>query len=87
MSDSFLKVINVQILTLATREGVPDQRTRPLLRFELEDGNEFIMNGIPQEIAISISMEINNMESNESRLHLQDRVAGRRTGAERRRVL
>ncbi len=75
MSDSFLKVINVQILTLATREGVPDQRTRPLLRFELEDGNEFIMNVIPQEIAISISMEINNMESNESRLHLQDIVS------------
>ena len=75
MSDSFLKVINVQILTLASRDGVPDQRTRPMLRFELESGEEFIMTGIPQDIAISISMQINSMESQESRLQVHDLVS------------
>jgi len=74
MSDEFYKVINVQILTLATRDGVPDQRTRPLLRYELENGDEFMMSGIPNDIALSLSMELNDIEPKDSRLQIQDIV-------------
>lgn len=71
----FLKVIDVQILTLATRDGVPDQRARPLLRFELEDGREFLMSGIPQDIALNLSMELNSIQSNDTRMQIQDLVS------------
>lgn len=71
---NFLKVIDVQILTLATREGVPDQRSRPYLKFELESGEEFIMSSIPMDIARSLSMELNNIQTNDSRLEIHDLV-------------
>ena len=73
MSD-FLQVINIQILTAANREGVPDQRSRPFLRFELEDGSDFIMSGIPQDIAYNLSLELNKIDSKDSRLQIQDIV-------------
>jgi len=72
--DEFLKVINMQILTIATRDGVPDARSRPYLRFEMENGQEFMMNGIPQDIALGISMELNEITTNDSRMTIQDIV-------------
>ncbi|MHA2252341.1 MAG: hypothetical protein ACXAD7_18390 [Candidatus Kariarchaeaceae archaeon] len=74
MSDSFIKVINVQILTLATREGIPDERAKPILRFELEDAREFFMMNIPSEIAINLSLHINNQPSPDSRMQIHELI-------------
>ncbi|MHA2090065.1 MAG: hypothetical protein ACW98K_04330 [Candidatus Kariarchaeaceae archaeon] len=74
MSESFIKVINVQILTLATREGIPDERAKPILRFELEDGREFFMINIPNDIAINLSLHINDQPSPDSRLQIHELI-------------
>lgn len=74
VDESFIKVINVQILTLATRDGIPDDRIRPILRFELENGKEFMMSGIPHDIALNLSLELNDMDSQDSRLQIHDLV-------------
>jgi len=73
MSD-FLRVINIQIVTLATRDGVPAQEANPLLRFELESGDDFMMSGIPTDIATSISVELNDYDTKDSRLQIADLV-------------
>ena len=74
MVSSFVKVINVQVLTLATKDGIPDDKHRPILRFELEDGREFMMSGIPHDVAINISLELNGVQSQDSRLQIHDLI-------------
>ena len=72
--ESFVKVIDVQVLTLASREGIPEDKIRPLIRFELEDGREFLMAGIPHEIAFNLSLAMNNMETQDSRIQIHELV-------------
>ena len=72
--ESFVKAINVQVVALATREGVPDEQIRPLIRFELEDGRIFIMAGIPQNIALNLSLAMNDIKTQDSRLQIHEIV-------------
>jgi len=74
VAESFIKVIDVQVLTLGTRDGTPDPNSRPIIRFELEDGREFIMVSIPTDIALNLSMIINDIESNDSRLYIHQLI-------------
>jgi len=74
VEESFFKVINYQILTLATRDGLPDDRSHPILRFELEDGREFQMMGIPREVAYNLSLYLQSSEISDSRLQIHDLV-------------
>ena len=74
MAEKFVKVINVQILTLATREGLPDENAKPILRFELEDAREFFMVNIPFEIARNIAAHITDQSSSDSRLQVHELI-------------
>lgn len=74
MAEKFLKVINVQILTLATREGLPDENAKPILRFELEDAREFFMVNIPFDIARNIAAHITDQTSSDSRLQVHELI-------------
>ncbi len=75
MGEEFLRVINVQVLTLSNPE---EQETglgsMPFLRFELEDGSYFIMAGIPPDTALHISRYIHNIPVKDSRLQIHDLV-------------
>lgn len=74
MAENFLKVINVQILTLATSDGLPDENTKPILRFELEDAREFFMVNIPFDIARNIAAHITDQSSSDSRLQIHELI-------------
>ncbi|OLS24563.1 MAG: hypothetical protein HeimC2_22080 [Candidatus Heimdallarchaeota archaeon LC_2] len=74
MAEKFIKVINVQILTLATREGLPDENAKPILRFELEDAREFFMVNIPFDIARNIAAHITDQSSSDSRLQVHELI-------------
>ncbi len=73
--ETFIKVINIQVLTLATNENTPSDRLMPIIRFELEDGRDFIMGGIPQDIAVAISIILNDVETQDPRMQIQDLVS------------
>ncbi len=74
MAEKFVKVINVQILTLATREGLPDENAKPILRFELEDAREFFMVNIPFDIARNIAAHLTDQSSSDSRLQVHELI-------------
>lgn len=74
MSNSFIKVIDVQILTLATSDGLPDERAKPILRFELDDARQFFMVNIPSDIAFNLSIHINDQPSPDSRLQIHELI-------------
>lgn len=70
----FIKAINIQVLTLASPDGIPDERMRPLLRLEMIDGRDFMMSGIPTETAYNISFELSMQESQDQRLQIHNIV-------------
>ncbi|MCH8907094.1 MAG: bifunctional nuclease family protein [Candidatus Heimdallarchaeota archaeon] len=69
-----LEVINVQILTLATKEGLPDDRAKPMIRFELTDGRDFFMVNIPYDIARNIALFLSDQPTPDSRLQVHDLI-------------
>ncbi len=72
---NYIKAIDIQVLTLANSDGIPDERMRPFLRLEMEDGREFIMSGIPNEIAYNISFELSLQESSDQRMQIHNLVS------------
>ncbi|RMG31775.1 MAG: hypothetical protein D6732_14310 [Methanobacteriota archaeon] len=74
MTDEFIPVDDLQVLTLAHNEELLEQRTLPFLRFLLRNGSDFIMSMIPLEIAIAISAYQNGQEIQDSRLRIHDLV-------------
>ena len=74
MSDKFIKVLNTQILTLASRDGVLDDRAKPIIRFELADGREFFMVNIPFDIARNIAAFLTDQISADSRLQIHELI-------------
>ena len=74
MSD-YLKVIDVEVLTMLKPEEILDEVSKPLIRFELENGDEFMMAGVPEDIAYNISVIINDLDHSDSRLQIHDIVS------------
>ncbi len=74
MTDDFILVDDIQVLTLAQSDQIMNQRTLPFLRFILRNGSDFIMSMIPLEIAITISAYQSGQESPDSRLRIHDLV-------------
>lgn len=74
MVSKYIRAINIQVLTLATKEGLPDDRSRPILRMELDDGRDFLMSGIPTETAYNISHELSIGQSEDARLQIYSLV-------------
>lgn len=70
----YIKVEQVQVLTLTSPDKDLEQQTLPFLRFILENGSDFLMSNIPTEIAISISVHIQGAESPDSRLQIHELV-------------
>ena len=75
------KVIRVEVLTASPdifssyEESNRAQFTEiPLLNFELENGESFLMANIPVSIAIEISRKINGVEGNDSRLTIAELI-------------
>ncbi len=73
--DELLKVIRVDVLTASpdifSSEEEPTGKHYaeiPLLNFELENGENFLMTNIPVSIAIEIEKKLNGVESADSRL-------------------
>jgi len=66
-SDEFLEVVGIDILA-----GGPDEHTisDTFLRFKLEDQRQFIMSGIPSEIAFELHQHISDMPIQDSRFRL-----------------
>ncbi|MHA1219915.1 MAG: hypothetical protein ACTSO5_14730 [Candidatus Heimdallarchaeaceae archaeon] len=75
------KVINIDVLTASpdvfTAEKDPsgiEFAEMPLLNFELENGENFLMANIPISIAIDISRVIGGVNGNDSRLTLAELI-------------
>ena len=73
------KVIKIDVLTASPDIfSIEEESTRgqyveiPLLNFELEDGENFLMTNIPVSIAIDIARQINGIESADSRLTIAE---------------
>ncbi len=73
--NELLKVIRVDVLTASpdifSSEEAPTgihYAEIPLLNFELENGENFLMTNIPVSIAIEIAKKLNGVESADSRL-------------------
>ena len=71
---NYIKAINIQVLTLANPDGIPDERMRPILRLEMTDGRDFLMHGIPTETAYNISFELSMQESGDQRMQIHNLV-------------
>jgi len=76
-SDNLLKVINIDVLTVRPDVFSSEEEKHsspvaeiPVLNFELENGENFLMANIPLHIAIEIARRINGIESADSRLTL-----------------
>ncbi|MHA1345073.1 MAG: hypothetical protein ACTSVO_12790 [Candidatus Heimdallarchaeaceae archaeon] len=73
--DELLKVIRIDVLTASPDIFSPEEEATgkyyaeiPLLNFELENGENFLMTSIPVSIAIEIAKKLNGVESADSRL-------------------
>ena len=76
-----LKVINVDVLTASPDIFIAEKESSkieyaeiPLLNFELENGENFLMANIPVSIALDISRIISGVEGNDSRLTLAELI-------------
>ena len=79
--DELLKVIRVDVLTASPDIFSPEEAPVgkhyaeiPLLNFELENGENFLMTSIPVSIAIEIAKKLNGVESADSRLTVAELV-------------
>lgn len=79
--DELLKVIRIDVLTASpdifSAEEEPTGKHYaeiPLLNFELENGENFLMTSIPVSIAIEIAKRLNGVESADSRLTVAELV-------------
>lgn len=76
-----LKVIRIDVLTaspdiFSSTEEINKKHHAeiPLLNFELENGENFLMTNIPVSIAIEIARKLNGVESADSRLTISELV-------------
>jgi len=76
-SNNILRVINIDVLTVRPDvfSSEEDKSSAPIaeipvLNFELENGENFLMANIPLHIAVEIARHINGIESPDSRLTL-----------------
>jgi len=76
-----LKVIKVDVLTASPDIPLAEEEESrgyfpeiPLLNFELENGENFLMTNIPVSIAIEIARKINAVEGADSRLTIAELV-------------
>ncbi|GAH55800.1 unnamed protein product, partial [marine sediment metagenome] len=79
--NELLKVIRVDVLTASPDIFTSEEETTgkhyaeiPLLNFELENGENFLMTSIPVSIAIEIAKKLNGVESADSRLTVAELV-------------
>lgn len=75
------KVIRVDVLTASPDIFVSEDETSrgqyaeiPLLNFELENGENFLMTNIPVSIAIEIARKLNGVEGGDSRLTIAELI-------------
>ncbi len=75
------KVIRVDVLTASPDIFSSDEEANrgqyaeiPLLNFELENGENFLMTNIPVSIAIEIARKLNGVEGGDSRLTIAELV-------------
>lgn len=80
-NDEFLKVIRIDVLTASPDIFTADEKITgrsngeiPLLNFELENGENFLMTSIPVSIAIEIARKLDGIESADSRLTIADLI-------------
>ena len=76
-----LKVIRIDVLTASPDIFSSEEEKTgihyaeiPLLNFELENGENFLMTSIPVSIAIEISKKLNGVESADSRLTVAELI-------------
>ncbi|MCK4895730.1 MAG: hypothetical protein KAS47_02920 [Candidatus Heimdallarchaeota archaeon] len=79
--NELLKVIRIDVLTASPDIFSSEEETTgkhyaeiPLLNFELENGENFLMTSIPVSIAIEIAKRLNGVESADSRLTVAELV-------------
>ena len=79
--NELLKVIRVDVLTASPDIFSSEEKPKgnhyaeiPLLNFELENGENFLMTNIPVSIAIEIAKKLNGVESADSRLTVAELV-------------
>jgi bifunctional DNase/RNase len=75
------KVIKIDVLTASPDIFTSEEDARsghyaeiPLINFELENGENFLMANIPVSIAIEIARKLNGVESNDSRLTIAELI-------------
>lgn len=81
-SQEFYKVIKIDVLTATpdvfnSEEDSPNTYYAeiPLLNFELENGENFLMTNIPVSIAVDIARRINGVEGTDARLTIGELIA------------
>jgi len=75
------RAIQIEVLTASPDIFASEEESKrgrfteiPLLSFELENGENFLMANIPVSIAIEIASRLNNLESNDSRLTIAELI-------------
>lgn len=75
------RAIQIEVLTASPDIFSSEEESKrgrfteiPLLSFELENGENFLMANIPVSIAIEIASRLNNLESNDSRLTIAELI-------------
>ncbi len=75
------RAIQIEVLTVSPDIITSEEESKrgrlteiPLLSFELENGENFLMANIPVSIAIEIASRLNNLESNDSRLTIAELI-------------
>ena len=75
------RAIQIEVLTASPDVFASEEESKrgrfteiPLLSFELENGENFLMANIPVSIAIEITSRLNNLESNDSRLTIAELI-------------
>jgi len=75
------KVIKIDVLTASPDIFTSEEDVKrghyaeiPLINFELENGENFLMANVPVSIAIEIARRLNGVESNDSRLTIAELI-------------